>query len=424
MRVKNIIISGFRNIEKSKTYSFKDKNYITGPNGSGKSTILQAIQLGALGYIPGSNKTNQAIFMNCNNGTLMDITVILEDEDNTISINRVFKKNKSTITSDVTISPSNYSIDNIIGNFELPIFNFNDFISLTSNKQKENLIAIMPKIEEKIDTRKILVQDDKYNKCCDELINDIVNQYETIQSIDDLKYINDMIKQIQSGVNSELKRVTSTIQSLIYYDDYEGETDIDVIKKDIEALNQIKNSVIKYETLKESQKSTEEKLKNYSVLSKTINEDSEYINLVKNKVLLEEKITSFKFTDNSDKLTELKADLLNKQKILDGDGICPFTSTNCEIVSKLLDSIPDEIETIKREIKLHQKETQDYNDIEVNLKNIMSKIQVIECKYSERDSLKSTLVDLQDPGQDLNFIDEKLNKLNDDLVKASFGNQF
>ena len=58
MKIKSIYIDGLHNAV-NKTYTFNDINYIYGNNGIGKSTILQAIQLALLGYIPGTAKNSR-----------------------------------------------------------------------------------------------------------------------------------------------------------------------------------------------------------------------------------------------------------------------------------------------------------------------------------------------------------------------------
>ena len=65
MKVKSVGISGMHNVTKQ-TYNFDNVNYLYGLNGAGKSTILQAIQLGILGYIPGTAKRPADIFKHAN----------------------------------------------------------------------------------------------------------------------------------------------------------------------------------------------------------------------------------------------------------------------------------------------------------------------------------------------------------------------
>ena len=61
MKLKSVDIWNMHSV-KNKHIELADKNILVGKNGSGKSTVLNAIQLALLGYIPGTNKQNRDIF--------------------------------------------------------------------------------------------------------------------------------------------------------------------------------------------------------------------------------------------------------------------------------------------------------------------------------------------------------------------------
>ena len=68
--IKEVTIRGMRKVNNA-TYSFTPQsNYILGNNGTGKSTILNAIQLAILGYIPGQSKKKKDIMANANGNHL------------------------------------------------------------------------------------------------------------------------------------------------------------------------------------------------------------------------------------------------------------------------------------------------------------------------------------------------------------------
>ena len=58
MKISSVTIEGMHKLGQPKKYTFNNLTYLYGPNGSGKSTVLEAIQLALLGYIPGMNKKN------------------------------------------------------------------------------------------------------------------------------------------------------------------------------------------------------------------------------------------------------------------------------------------------------------------------------------------------------------------------------
>ena len=123
MYVKSVEIRGMNNVAQ-KTYSFSsDVNYLYGKNGAGKSTVLQAIQLALLGYIPGMSKKNDAIMRHAN-GPQMSVICTLQDEGRIIQIERSWKATKKGVACQVHTIPENLDLSTILGNVELPVFNF------------------------------------------------------------------------------------------------------------------------------------------------------------------------------------------------------------------------------------------------------------------------------------------------------------
>ena len=61
MEVKSVTIEGMHNATR-KHYDLGSLSYLYGKNGSGKTTVMQAVQLALLGYIPGTNKRTSDIF--------------------------------------------------------------------------------------------------------------------------------------------------------------------------------------------------------------------------------------------------------------------------------------------------------------------------------------------------------------------------
>ena len=172
MKIKDIKIEGMHNV-KIKYYQFDNITYLYGNNGSGKSTILQAIQLCLLGYIPGTNKTSSAIFEHCNcNKLTVELTLL--DKDDEIKCIRSFNKTKSKIEEQFNIIPDNYLIDEIIGNLELPIFNFNEFLALSANKQKDLLISILPNSDNSINIYQYLTSLSSYKASLSSILYDIL----------------------------------------------------------------------------------------------------------------------------------------------------------------------------------------------------------------------------------------------------------
>ena len=125
MKIKSIYIDGLHNAV-DKTYNFGDINYIFGNNGIGKSTILQAIQLALLGYIPGTAKNTREALLRHSPRNSIDVRLTVEDSGHDIIIERKIEEKATKVIT----MPDGYDISSVISAIELPIFNFNEFFYL------------------------------------------------------------------------------------------------------------------------------------------------------------------------------------------------------------------------------------------------------------------------------------------------------
>ena len=157
MKIKSIYINGLHNAV-NKTYEFGDIVYIFGNNGVGKSTILQAIQLALLGYIPGTAKNSKEALLRHSPIGKIDVTItLISDNGHEISIQRNINKNGNF----KSITPDNPNYEDelaaVIKELELPIFNFNEFVNQTANKLKDYFIKnILPTADGQLDWPAIL----------------------------------------------------------------------------------------------------------------------------------------------------------------------------------------------------------------------------------------------------------------------------
>ena len=405
MNIVGIKISGMHKIEDQKCYLMGSADnkpvYFYGPNGSGKSTVLQAIQLGLLGYIPGTNKTTSAIFSHAN-GKCMRIELRLagntDDEPDEIIIIRKFTKSGAKVTEEVTIYPETYDVNAIVGNLELPILNFNEFLGLTANKQKDLMISVLPSSDSQIDSQLYLSDLPEYDPSMADWAKELCEGFESLHSVSDIKQFNSHLKEVQSELNAEEKRTTSTVQSLIFYDDYEGTLDIASIQGQIQELMSKRDKVLRQEeAVKTQQKRLEarsEYLKEFGSLAETIEDDLDYQKLKQQLDSINSQIDSIKsqIAKNQDDSVELKSELSQIQKVLNSEGICPFIEYNCEKIEEIIPDFKAKEIEVTGKLNALTKDTSDCKDKIVTLEkqklNINNDISSLMNKYKTRDDLK------------------------------------
>ena len=163
MKISKVSISGFHNVI-NKTYELSDFNYIVGPNGAGKSTILNAIIYALFGYIPGTKKnSNEDLFKHANCDT-MSVDLYIDPE---IVVSRSITQNANKYVNSFKITPDTYTVADIIDDLELPVFNFSEFMNMTSNKLKDWFINFLPSSDFKTDWAKVLTESAGVNQIFD-----------------------------------------------------------------------------------------------------------------------------------------------------------------------------------------------------------------------------------------------------------------
>lgn len=370
--IKNIEINGMRKVH-HESLDINGNTYIHGPNGSGKSTVLNAAQLCLLGYIPGQAKSNSAIMANANS-PLMSVSVVLQGKtpDDEVKITRSFQKRGNSVQSALDFEPEGDDTCFILSDMDLPVFDWGEFESLSSNKAKEWFIKrFMSSTENKIDWKKELnstIEDDIIFN------TDIVDKYAAkIKStkadslLDTIVKVNDMVKNDVGYVKAAISEKQGTLNELSLSDI--GDIDVDAINKHIDDCKE------KLACKKSDAESAKER---YNELTRTQDENfhkSVLINKLSAMILSEEE--KRKFSDDIDKSNKRIAELdenrikfidmissidsaiesKNKlkieaaavissaNKIISSDGICPFTSDKC-------DSILTKIEKLKSDAKV------------------------------------------------------------------------
>lgn len=375
MKLSTISIRGMHKV-KNKTYDLKGFRYFHGENGVGKSTIMQAIQLALLGYIPGTDKNKSAIFKH-SNGLEMLIQLTIDDNGNIITIKRHWCKKGKDIIYDYEIIPTTYDIKEIIGNLELPIFDFSEFIKMSSNKLKDWFINFLPASNEKLNWDMILsdaIVD--FNKILDtEFYNDTLNYIKkkslTINGVQLVRDFNTYLKEQQSFYKAELTRLQSTIQSLIYHNDCDNSQSIEelmsankVIQEKIDNLN---SNLIKIQHDEEVLIELES-IKDI-ITAPSIQGDKKYISAVKVITEGEKQLAEYEKKLNSLRIekSDIQSEYTEKKKIVEGKGNCPYTNTECTKITNMIATFKNDM--IKLEARLDELNMQ----ID-NITNIISEI--------------------------------------------------
>lgn len=438
MRLKSIDIRGMNKVVQH-TYTFdNDVVYLNGKNGAGKSTVLNAIQLALLGYIPGIAKKNDLIMKHAN-GPFLSVTATLDDDGKLMQVSRVYTANKKGINCSVSTVPDNLNIADVLGDLELPVFNFNEFVGMSANKLKDWFISFLPSNQIDINWDKELkesLQDIHLteSKFYDETLQYINNL--DMDGVDQVRAANSYLKQLLSFKKSEMERMTNSIQSLIFYDDYKDDMSIEDIEAQKQAYQLDYTEAISLQKSYEASSKVIEQLAIYKDLNDSLEQDDRYRKAVENKTQLESKLNDLnvKLTNNSMHRSGAQSKLHSLTSLTSGNGVCPYTNSVC-------DSIKASVEEWKAQMVELQKEIDNYNQYEKslhtqiqNVRNELSKYQLeitsLENQYKTRDNLKSmvnpalTGINIQEVLDRIQFDEKTISELSDKLVKAKANQQY
>ena len=462
MKLKAVVIEGMHNVERRR-YEFDQFSYFHGPNGSGKSTAMQAVQLGLLGYIPGTNKTKEAIFKHCNS-SMMAVTLELDDSGTPVTVKRMWMGMSPNINSVVNVSPEGYSIDGILGDIELPVFNFKEFLDLTANKLKDWFIEFLPSakvdtdwekvLKEKLENDSVAKNDDLVKEACEK-----IKEF-NLSGVDEIRKANEYFKSAQSFEKKSLERNQSTIQSLVYYDDVSDELSEDEIKRRMDELSEKKSSIYKFNLAMKQDERILVALKEYDDCeANSPEEDDSYKKAVKasadayaercevenqkSSLLDSQREIIAKGGELAKESVRIRSEIDTRRFVVAGEGICPYTKSSCEAVLVLSDAYRNEIEEFTKplnDIKNQQSDLDEENRkvqelidhcndqitklsaFEQNCRRIQIEIQN---RYETKDKLNAQLVAIPDvPTESEEEINEELEKLKDIQIKQAANKRY
>ena len=439
MKLQSIDIRGMNRILQKK-YTFQnDVVYLNGKNGVGKSTVLKAIQLALLGYIPGLAKKNDSIMKHANGPFLSVVAALSDDKGNAYQISRVYTMDKRGVTCSVSTTPEDLDISEVLGELELPVFNFNEFMDMSANKLKDWFISFLPSRKVEVDWDKELKQSiGDLQVTDDQFYEDILKEVELMpgDGIDKIRAVNAYLKQMLSFKKSELTRMDSSIQSLIFYDDYEADMSIEDMRNQIRTYEEEYKKYIGLQKSYEASSSIRRQLAQYEDLAEDMDHDEDLQLFLKDRQSTANKIQEIQSELNQcyEARADLKYKLSTLSVIANGDGTCPYTGKVCESIYSKLQEGKNQADALRLELaNLEQRE----ESLNVNMRNFKRKlddiyeyIASIEGRYSDRDRLRGMVhgdivdVDIEEINRTVDDINAKLENLKQSLIKAQANERY
>lgn len=437
MKLKSIQFTGYHT-EQTKKYDFGDITYFYGANGRGKSTILQAIQLGLLGYLPGEAKNSNTVIWKHVVGPVLEITLTL---DNDVKIFRRWFKQGNSVKAECQVFPETINIKDILEDFkdtELPIFNYSDFLELSANKMKDWFIEFLPEESSaRLDWKNIL-------ETTASSITPIVIDTDLIPNarkeilglgksgIEEIRGANTYFKSLQSFIKSELQRLTNTIQSLIYYDDFDADTSESDLRIKLGALSDEKTKLIKViQTCKANitLMAELEKLPSDNQISKKLaelNESIEAYNELMSKRDYDNQIKAI-----TSEIADIKAEISSLTKIKQSNGMCPYTKEMCNTLSTMLPTdeklqeLADNQKSLETKYAGVLKERKDLSDQISDAKSQLNKVEAISDKRTMLSSrIIPTEFTLEEYSQQLSEVEANIEAVTDTLTKCIANNKY
>ena len=456
MYIKTITIEGMHNVVR-KTYDLSNLTYLHGSNGVGKSTVMQAIQLALLGYIPGTAKTKAELFRHANNHT-MAVSLTIDDNGSEISVRRVWTGTSSSINSTVDIRPDGYDLTKIIEDLELPIFNFGEFMGMTANKLKDWFIGFLPSMEVKTDWPVVLrdkLESSGITEIADNLIDESASEIASykLSGVDEIRKANEYFKSMLSFKKKENERIQYTIQSLVYYDDLADADTVESVQVDLNTKKVLQNKYTEYLHILERNSDIQRRIDSiagidtdmdsydsdpkYATISTEIETLSDSVNEVALQITAasadKDSITS-KLNDITSEISTLNGKIYAKKELINGGDICPFTKESCDSVKSMLANYQSEVDSytngveklsVEREdlMKSYKDTTDEYNKLVdererlyKQINNLKTEAQSIKHNYESYAMLKSQMISVPeiepiDVSNDIKVLEDKLVKL-------------
>ena len=437
MKLKSISISHMHQITGTATYDLNNATYFVGPNGAGKSTILQAIQLALLGYIPGYDKTIAGIMKHSSDGKELEVTIALTEDDVLYSITRRWYKSGNTIKGELRCVPADFNPASILGNIELPVFDFNKFKSMTANELKAWFINFLPKDEFEIDWKEYLLGELGSRAALlpegylEDILHYVAADLSSYSGVDLVKQLNAHFKEDQTFQKSQVNRLQDTINSMIYYSDIE-DTNADDIRSEIAEKRKLKDDLMRYEIMQRSDERVRCDLAAMGDLAESVNVDPKYMALQEKATDLGVKLHEIEsaYSEKSIKYTQLATEMMQQYNI--ASDICPYTKAHCAKISARMQEMTELKAVITSQMDAL---TPDLADLSKQITDTKGQLEGIQFQMNElneryhrasvlREQLRSSEVIARPTNDSMDMIECDLKELEQKLIKIEANRQF
>lgn len=453
MKIKSIRISGMRKLT-DEVYNMQKINYIMGKNGSGKSTIIDAIRLSILGYIPGTPKQLKKIMENSNSHS-MSTAVVLEGPDGDVTIRRMWIRKGQSVEQHVETVPEKYDIESLISGIELPVYNFDEMLSKSANDQKDYFIknilsgsdtksGLVDKIKDKIKETNL---DPKYTSKLEE---DLVSHAEEFIGTSDsevasVQLLNKYLKERQSATKAQIAEAEKTLSTLVKVDEDEtfrsSEELNDLIKLKNDEIYKCKAHDADVSAMKRWEISAGDLLSEVEAfdINSDTKDSAEYAALIEARKSYDRSVqdTNSKISEISEKInsirdqiSDLKSDISNFDKTISSGGVCQYTKQVCPEIAKMIDDLKEQ--RLEKEKKLaplndmmseltdeKSKLQKDMNSLGDMLTEPQAAYDELSKKYIKLKALKTSKpATSKYEGKQLDILENELEELNGELSKA------
>ena len=290
--------------------------------------------------------------------------------------------------STVEITPAGTEISGILGGLELPVFDFNEFVGMTANKLKDWFINFLPNTGATICWGNVLNNVlDGFGKILDtEFVDETVlyANREVESTVAGIRDFNAYLKQQQSAIKAEQSRIQSTIQSLIYYEDCDDTLSLEDLTAKRAVLTEQRDALKAMLVSIKHQSDVQAELDKVNLICTAETEDADetfkrYETELSN---LKVQLSDLEAVQRSlsEKRAVINAAIADKRKVIAGAGQCPYTCSQCETISKLIEIFKSDIENLTKEFHdAASKIEANY----VSADSVKQEIQTVQSKKSE-----------------------------------------